>query len=284
MRTSRWTRSFLLYAATIFAASQTIACQESSTPSAKEDAPIITDVYPPCKNYVAMPEAYGYCLYKFSGGFRSAKEIEHFCPQAGEWEMECRHAWVSGRMQPDSGYKTEDLIKVCGENPDCTFELIDFRPEKDILAQIDLCTNHVKKHIQDCVGHAMQRWWYTKPDAEEVARVLKNSSPVPDRVAFYAAASVQCSGIGTCEGDPYLVRICQKNMRHFKKYPKTCPPQEEPKMENQFSPTELTPQAGHGAKGTNVRPPPKFDKPPQGIPPKPRQGHVNPQNKTQNKP
>lgn len=281
-----------MYATVILSASQTIACQEKQTTSPQssektsektelKSSPLAEDFYPLCKDYLEMPEAYGYCLYKYSGGFRTAEEIEHFCPQAGNWEMECRHAWVSGRMQADSGYKTEDLIKVCGGNPDCTFELIDFRPESDILAQIKLCTNHVRKHIQDCVGHAMQRWWYAKPSEEEVARILEKPSAVPDRVAFYAAASVACAGIGTCSGDPYLERICEKNSRHFKKYPQTCPPQEEPKMEHQFSPTELAPQAGFGAQGTNVQAPPKVHEAAKG-PPKHPPLNGNP-NQQQNK-
>ena len=178
-------------------------------------------------------------------------QANRLCPQAGEWETECRHAWVSGRMQPDSGYKTEDL-KVCGENPDCTFELIDFRPEKDILAQIDLCTNHVKpsKTVSGtpCSDGGIPNQMPKK--SPEFSRTL------PILIASHsAAASVQCSGIGTCEGDPYLVESA-KNMQHFKKYLKTCPPQGAQNGEPVFT-HWLTRKLDTG-KGPNVRPPPKL--------------------------
>jgi hypothetical protein len=236
------------------------------------EAPIDEALFQPCAKYANMEEAYGYCLYKFSGGFRSREDVERFCSQGGEWELECRHAWVSGRMQPNSGLSTTELLEACGENPDCTFELLDFRPNDDILVQIDLCSRFVKRHIRDCVGHAMQRWWYTKPDAEEVARVMGKTAPVPDRVSFYTAASVECKGVGSCDGEKYLERLCLKNVRHFEQNPDACPPQHEKPMAGKFNPNELKPKSGAGSKVTpNAPPTPKFKgdiRKPPGFKPK----------------
>ena len=78
---------------------------------------------PQCAQYQSSAETYGYCIYKFAGGFPSIDEVNCLCPMAGEWERECRHAWVSGRMNSNSGVDTETLLEVCGENIDCTFEL-----------------------------------------------------------------------------------------------------------------------------------------------------------------
>ena len=121
--------------------------------------------------------------------------------------------------------------------------------------QIEYCANYVRKHIRDCVGHAMQRWWYGKPDETELKRVMKNPAPVPDRVAYYAAAVVQCSGKGTCMGEASLRRICEKNVRYFKKHPEKCPHNEEIKMNTQFKPSDYTPKVGSG----------KYRRPPESV-------------------
>ena len=104
----------------------------------------------------------------------------------------------------------------CGDNSDCTFELVDFRPDPDILVQIDRCTKYVKKHIRDCVGHSMQRWYMSDLTEDDVAHMSIPSS-VPDRVAYYVAASVQCHGVGSCSGEPYRswTGVCKK-YQHFK--------------------------------------------------------------------
>ncbi|MBM74003.1 MAG: hypothetical protein CMK59_01275 [Proteobacteria bacterium] len=215
----------------------------------------------PCAQYSDIAEAYGYCVYKHSGGFRTIDEIELFCSAAGSWEPECRHAWVSGRMQKQD-FSTQELIKACGSNPDCTFELIDFRPDPDILVQADLCTRHVRKHIRDCVGHAVQRWWMQEPDEEEIARVLAQPTSVPDKFAYYIAALIQCDGVGSCSGEPYVTRLCLKNVKAFKKDPQSCPKREEKKLHN-MKPSDMIPESLSGQKFT-PKPPPKPKV--QGVP------------------
>ena len=156
MRIATRAGSILLYAATLFTTSQEIGCttkQSESAANTQIDGPI----FGPCRKYAEKPDSYGYCIYNMAGGFQTRKDIDTFCPQAGTWEMECRHSWVAGKMH-DKKYDTEDLLKDCGENPDCTFELVDFRPADDVLVQLSRCKKYVRKHIRDCVGHAMQRW------------------------------------------------------------------------------------------------------------------------------
>ena len=243
MRTFTRSGQILLYAAAFFTASQgEIACTTDKTSSqTSQVSDIEGPVFEPCRKYMDLPDSYGYCIYNMSGGFQSRKDIETFCPQAGSWEMECRHAWVAGKMHDKENYTIEELLQDCGENPDCTFELIDFRPADDVLVQLDRCKKYVRKHVRDCFGHAMQRWWFNRPDKEEVARVMERSSVVPDRVAYYVAASVECAKIGTCEGENYLKQLCQKNVLHFQKNPTKCPVYEALKMQGQFSPKEFTP-------------------------------------------
>ena len=209
-----------------------------------EDLPPPNGGIPQCAKYEGDSKTYGYCLYKYAGGFPSIQEVDRLCSMAGEWEIECRHAWVSGRMNKGNEYSTEVLLDVCNKNPDCTFELLDFRPDDDVVKQINYCIQHTHPYIRDCIGHAMQRWWYTKPDAEEVARVAQVSTPYPDRVAFYIAASVECSKIGTCDGDARMSKICQKTAQHYKQYPSRCPAQEERPLPGNVKPEDLRSKVG----------------------------------------
>ena len=256
MRTFGWTRSLLLYATVVFAPLTTLGCGEppdeqsntSTAPTPPEAGelglPPPDGGIPQCDAYKGNDDVYGYCIYKFAGGFPNIAEVERLCPMAGPWEKECRHAWVSGRMNASSGVDMDTLLEVCDGNPDCTFELIDFRPNPDVVTQMNYCINHVGPYIRDCLGHAMQRWWYTAPDAEEVARVANVKSPFPDRIAFYVAASVACSGIGTCDGDPKMKSICVKNVENYKKFPNRCPAQEEKPMKGSLKPEDLQTKTG----------------------------------------
>jgi len=253
VRTFGRTRSLLLYATPLIASLTTIGCGEAppaEQPTFSADATGEMGLPPPdggipqCELYKEDPDVYGYCIYKFAGGFPNVDEVERLCPMAGEWEKECRHAWVSGRMNATSGMDMDFLLNICDGNPDCTFELIDFRPNPDVLVQMDYCIKHVGPYTRDCLGHAMQRWWYTAPDADEVKRVASAKSPYPDRIAFYVAASVACSGIGTCDGDPTMKNICLKNVENYKKFPNRCPAQEEKPMKGSLKPEDLQTKTG----------------------------------------
>jgi len=203
-----------------------------------------------------IQEAYGYCIYDMSGAFQSIEEVNSFCPQANNWEMECRHSWVSGKIHDTENYSTEFLLKACGENPDCTFELIDSesRQADDILVQLETCKKHVRKHLRDCVGHAMQRWYKARPNEAEVTKVMSKVAPVPDRVAEYVAASVSCFKVGSCEGEKYLSRLCKQKVAFFDKDPKKCPDTRDNKIKGQFSPSDLAPDPSKHGKHRQQKP------------------------------
>ena len=92
----------------------------------------------------------------------------------------------------------------------------------------------------------MQRWWYAQPDEAELKRVLSSPSPAPGKVAYYAAAVVECSNTGSCEGERTLSNICNKNARLFKEEPEKCPRREELKINAQNKPEDYTPVHGAG--------------------------------------
>lgn len=203
-----------------------VGCGGAGGGAAAPGTDALSKKLPLCAAYRDIENTWGYCVYKHAGGFPTKEDVELLCPSAGEWEDQCRHAWVAGRMQRGSGFERSDLLDVCGENADCSFELIDFRYEDLLDDQIALCKAHAGRHGEDCVGHAVQRWWMTKPDAAEVARVAALNVGYPRKVGFFIGASVFCAGVGTCEGHPDTQAICETQVELFGKRPETCPPQQ----------------------------------------------------------
>ena len=145
------------------------------------------------------------------------------CLKAGEWERDCRHGWVSGRMNAVDQFSMEELLEACGQNPDCTFELLDFRPAEDPLTQLNLCSLYAGQYGRDCAGHAIQRWWLTDPDEEDLLRVTSTPTPYPDKVGYWIGVNVQCFSKGTCAGDPHFAHNCEKAVENFVRNPDLCP-------------------------------------------------------------
>lgn len=181
---------------------------------------------PLCDKYRDLENAYGYCVYRYVGGLRTVAEMESACALAGDWSSACHHAWVSGRMQPNTGFSTEELLAACGGNPDCAFELIDFRPEADPVEQMKLCAAHAGPYARDCAGHAMQRWWLTDPSAEEWAYLAQYTTPFADRVGYWLGVEVGCFSKGTCAGVGFVQQQCEQSLAQFQAKPATCPKRE----------------------------------------------------------
>lgn len=179
---------------------------------------------PQCKMYEGS-SVYGYCIYKFAGGFPTVSEVDRLCGLAGEWEAECRHAWVAGRMHADSGVATDALLEVCAGNPDCSFELLDFRPDTDVLIQMDNCRKHTGKYAPDCVGHAMQRWWQAGVDEAEIERIAATPTPFPNKVGFWIGVSVGCYGVGECSGQAQTADFCRSTVENLSRNQNRCPTQ-----------------------------------------------------------
>lgn len=187
-----------------------------------EPPPIPSGALPQCKIY-ENTEVYGYCIYKFAGGFPTVDEVDRLCAMAGEWEDDCRHAWVAGRMHADSGHATAELLAVCKGNPDCSFELLDFRPDPDVLVQMDDCRKHTGKYAPDCVGHAMQRWWQAGVDQAEIDRVAQAPTPYPNKVGFWIGVSVGCYEIGACPEQGQTGDFCRSTVENLSRNRDRCP-------------------------------------------------------------
>lgn len=183
-----------------------------------------TDVgVPACAAYLGHPETYGYCLYKQAAELPDAAAVERVCPAAGDWEAACRQAFVARWMRPDSGYSTDQLLALCKRAPDCAFELLDFRPMEDTAGQVARCEAHTGPFAEHCVGHALQRWYFTEPDAAGVEAMLALPTKEDRRVAFFVGAVVACRGIGACGGAPARAAACESAVTSFRDNPLSCP-------------------------------------------------------------
>jgi hypothetical protein len=203
----------------------TLGCEDEGMQSIPPSHPIeITQDTPAaCRDYGSDSYVFEYCLYTIARDYADLEEVGRFCSQAGEWEADCRHNWVAARMKEGSGLSTDLLVEACSGNDDCTFELLDFRPDPSLELQLDLCFRYAGRFRDDCGGHAVQRWWLTDPDEGELMRVASLETSFPEKVGYYLGVSVACEGLGSCEGAHSSVQdSCQRHVDTVGRRPERC--------------------------------------------------------------
>lgn len=242
------------------------------------------------KYWVQGADVYGYCLYRYVGSIPKPELLPEYCAAAGDWEDQCRHGWVSGKMNPASKLSTETLLEACGDSVDCTFELIDRRVADDVLVQIDRCGRYAGRYSGDCVGHAMQRWYQQMPDSAEFERVIAFDKLFFDKVGHWAGAVVQCQEVGECPPGDRLGLFCRHAVKTFQKRPDDCPPlRNEPLPHNKGTlrsqkagdsvptpPTPNQPLPGSASHPPGTRPPGSTHGPPNAATPPPNPGKKGP--------
>jgi hypothetical protein len=181
------------------------------------------DVHPSCTEYSFNQDSYEFCIVQLAESFESAEEVERYCPQSRELEIDCRYNWVSSYKYFDLSLSS--LLKACGESVDCRFEVLEHRSKADTEEQIALCEEQVflQHYREDCIERALMRWWVKMPNENQVSRLLLIETGASDLVAQYAAASVVCRGIGSCEGEGEMFRICSEKVSLFKTREEGCP-------------------------------------------------------------
>jgi hypothetical protein len=176
-----------------------------------------------CGNYRSLPEVYGYCVYhNLPGGIQQAEAVV-WCTKAQTWEAECRHAWVADQIFRGAATPLEALLEVCGEDPNCRLDALDFRASADVLEQLQRCQTHGGAHAEDCAVHATQRWWYTTPTPAELQRVARNARAYNERIGFFLGAAVACDAAITCPEGPRTESYCRGWAEEFAKNPQRCP-------------------------------------------------------------
>lgn len=176
-----------------------------------------------CGNYRSLPEVYGYCVYHHTPGGLTQADALAWCREALSWEDECRHAWVSDQIFRGVATPLDALLEVCGEDPNCRLDALDFRPSADVLEQLNRCQLYGGTHAGDCAVHATQRWWYTTPKPDELKRVARDAREFNERIGFFLGAAVACDAAITCPEGPRTQSYCRGWAEDLYKNPQRCP-------------------------------------------------------------
>ena len=182
---------------------------------------VVDNPLPACIEHAKDAEVYGYCVYKNAKTLPDIKNVNEYCSQAGKWQDDCRQTWV---IEYRNAYSLETLMEICAQNADCAFQLLDTKPHPDLLEQVPLCIRYADRYRHDCVMHAIQRWYFEWPDAEEIARVANEKNPFPEQIGTFIGARVACDGVGTCVGTPENKSLCEKYVVEYQDKSK-CPNQ-----------------------------------------------------------
>lgn len=183
--------------------------------------PVVKSPNPNCTSYASNQNIYGYCLYKQVQHIQKIEDVNTHCKHAFDWKSDCTQSWVMSNVDH---YSLESLMQVCDHHADCAFELLDAKPNDDVLVQMDLCVQYTPKYRNDCIHHAMQRWYFEWPDATEMKRVASKPSPAPEQTGLYLGARVGCDNVGHCTGLTEVKQICEKYVQEFEDLRK-CPNQ-----------------------------------------------------------
>jgi len=155
--------------------------------------------------YAGDDELFGFCMKDMYVGISDPDEAIELCAATGRWEADCRHSWVAARR--DEG-DLDTLVRVCGDE-DCTLEVLDFRQDGDLDAELERCRDHLNDMLHHCVGHSYQRWALRSMDVEELERVKSRANGEPG-VAQIIGKVVGCQGVGDCEGmAEFATKQCQ---------------------------------------------------------------------------
>jgi hypothetical protein len=99
--------------------------------------------------------------------------------------------------------------------------------DPDLATQLGRCTAHTGLHVEDCVGHAIQRWWMGDLSEAELMAGASLAGPYPEKMGFFLAASVACEGVGSCEGAHEAVQMdCERHVENLTRVPENCPSKE----------------------------------------------------------
>jgi hypothetical protein len=177
-----------------------------------------------CKAYASIPNAHAWCIYRNIRTVRAYQAMLDACAQAGAWTDDCRQEWVHIQLSMKSEVSREQLLEACGGNEDCALVVLDTLPLPEPLAQMELCARHAPNFASSCAGHALERWWATRPTQEELRRVAEASTSFPNEVGRILGASSICRKAGECRGDAAMVPWCEQWAAKFTADPRGCPP------------------------------------------------------------
>lgn len=174
-----------------------------------------------CQPYADDPDLLGYCLASRVGKRQFGDPgVDQACGEAGPWEALCRTRWAVGKTKRTGTVDIAALLAVC-TTEDCRFEVLDAWDDPDVSAQAARCIAHLPTYAEDCVGHALNRWWLDSPTLAQT-QVLQQSKAFPRTVGLYLGYVAACHGIGECGGEPDVAAGCAEGLRRAEERPEIC--------------------------------------------------------------
>lgn len=207
----------------LFGALAALSCGRAQGPTDEPPPVQLPPQLHACAPYGRVPNALAYCVYRSAGNLPSPMDVERICPLAGDYERECRRAWVASRSDPSYGYATEVLVSVCAGDADCAFEMLDKRPASDVLVQLQLCASAAGPYSADCAVHALESWVRGGPDLAEVQRVEQASTDFPQQLGYGVGMALACHGLGACQGAGAVYSLCQDTWQKVSQGALRCP-------------------------------------------------------------
>jgi hypothetical protein len=176
-----------------------------------------------CQRFAGDPVLEPYCAYLAIQDNPDPEEAIEGCERAGSWEAACRGEWVSVWGRSGKPADTTTLLKVCGANHDCAFDVIEARPSGDVTVDLKRCEEHAGAYSRDCAAHMLNRWLETGPDVTDITHLTsyesQHAKEQGDAVAYLSA----CLGVGSCQGSADMVRHCEQTAADFRRRPDRCP-------------------------------------------------------------
>jgi len=144
-----------------------------------------------------------YCWYTHAPKLESIEQ----CTAAGDWMQDCRHFWIENKLWTTEMPRNE-LLQDCGQNNDCTLDVLDARHSSSIYEQLILCEQWTGNNQRHCASHAMQRWRYTERSADDFNRLLALQNPFAEEIGYWLALTQHCDHLGQCQGSGDAYQIC----------------------------------------------------------------------------
>lgn len=178
----------------------------------------------------AGSSTYSFCLQRVSAQAARLEEMVGICAGSGEWEVECRVAWVRAHIN-DRRTSRELLVAGCGGDPDCLFVVTDLRPSGTVIEQLNDCATLVRPFLGDCAGHTLRRH-HPLTASTGLQEAIAEAEPwMNPHLAAWGGVAVACGGPGSCADLGPLAKACEPWRARYEKNPEACPsltPRHEP--------------------------------------------------------
>jgi len=218
-------RSGLLFSAFAFTAFALSACLGEPEPPVQVEATApktsLNPLLKMCDQYAGSAQLYSFCIYEQARHLPNVGGVEISCKLAGEWEDDCRHAWVLQQFELKE-INPDVLLRACGSNQSCVFDVLDAVKSDQPLAQMGRCTALTENLAFHCREHALELWRVTSPTATDVQGLLAKQTEPDAQMIRFVSSVVACSNVGACSGTDSVKRACERSVERYRSGEISC--------------------------------------------------------------